>query len=228
MLLAPYLRDRSCYPEILLERLGRMEKLGGMNYDRDSQWYPMTDEGKRVSSGMSGLVPMSAALMTGFMVFKNAFPKLMEKAPTPVQALAKHPWMIPLLVGAGVGASVGLSHTKEPMPLTPYGTGRGVDGKNGAAYHGSKTAAAAKLGGLPLAYVHAGIRQRQWQPRERIKTASMLVAMRPTILAECSFDQSDRSNREFLKVGSARFDRAIIQSARRIAATKEKANGYTR
>ena len=226
MVIAPYLASRSCYPEVLLSRLERMEKQAIEGYNRDSQWYPMTSEEKRKSSGMHGLVPMSIALAAGFLIFRRAFPEMMAKAPTPVIAVAEHPWMLPMLVGAGVGASVGLSHMNAPKPLTPYGTGRGVDGKNVGAYHGAKTASAVQIGALPLAYISAGIGQRRWDVHERIKTASRLVATHPELYASFANEQGDLM--EFLKVGSARFNHAIVQSARRIAGTKERSNGNTR
>jgi hypothetical protein len=162
MVLRPYIAERSCYPEVLLERLERMEKRA-IAYDRDSQWYSMSDEEKRKSSGVAGLVPASLALAAGFMVFRRAFPGIIGKAPTPVRALAKHPWLLPLLMSAGVGASVGLSTMSEPRPLTPHGTGRGLDGNNAPAYHGTKTASmssVAQFGPASLAYIHAGIQNR--------------------------------------------------------------------
>src|SRR5690606_2318621 len=77
MLLRPYIPERSCYPEILAARLRRMEKRAELGeyvpLNRNNQWYPMTDEGRRLSSGIPGLVPASIALATGFMVFKRAF-----------------------------------------------------------------------------------------------------------------------------------------------------------
>jgi hypothetical protein len=215
---APYMAARSCYPEPLFNRLQKMASKGG--YDRNSQWFPMTEEGKRKSSGIKGLGPMSIALATGFLVFRRAFPGLIAKSPTPVKLLAANPWLLPVLVGAGVGASVGISNMSAPMPLTAHGHGTGLDGKNTGAYHGSKTASVMHLGTLPLAYISAGNHQRQWRPQERIKMANSLVALRPELYSAGMFPKGSPRSRELLKVGSVRFDNAIIQSARQIAKAK--------
>lgn len=160
--LRPYVTDRSCYPEILADRLSRMEKRAFDGYNRESQWYPMTDEGKRMSSGIPGLVPASVALAAGFMVFKKAFPDLIAKSPSPIKAIAAHPWLLPLLIGAGVGASVGVSTMRAERPLTPHGTGRGLDGKKTSAYHQPKIAGVdpVQFGPVALAYIHSGAQQK--------------------------------------------------------------------
>jgi hypothetical protein len=164
----------------------------------------------------------------GFLVFRRAFPALIAKSPTPVKLLSANPWLLPVLVGAGVGASVGISNMSAPMALKPHGTGTGLDGKNTGAYHGSKTAAALHISALPLAYISAGNNQRQWLQQERIKTASSLVAQRPELFSAGMFQRTPLEMREFLKVGSFRFDNAIVQAARRAASSKENHYGYTR
>ncbi len=171
MILRPYIIERSCYPDILLARLDRMEKradllldqaAGKGQYNPNSQWYPMTDDAKRLSSGVPGLIPASIALAAGFMVFKNSFPQLIEKFPSPIRALAAHPWMLPLLIGAGVGASVGLSTMTASRPLSPNGTGTGLDGKRGTTYHQPKTAGVdpVRFGPIALAYIQSGAQQQ--------------------------------------------------------------------
>lgn len=228
MLAAPYVVHRSCYPEPLLARLQRMEKSAGVEgYNRDSQWFPMTEEGRRKSSGVHGLGPMSLALAAGFLVFRKAFPALIAKSPTPVKLLSANPWLLPVLVGAGVGASVGISNMNAPMPLTAHGHGVGLDGKNTGAYHGAKTASVMHIGALPLAYISAGNHQRQWRQQERIKVANSLVALRPELFSAGMLRGGHRSM-DFLKVGSARLENSIVQAARRIATNKENQYGYTR
>jgi len=160
MILAPYMRARSCYPEVLLNRLRQMEKTGEVRYNRNSQWFPLNEEEKQRSSGLSGLVPASLALAAGFMVFRQAFPSLIGKAPTAVRAIAKHPWLLPLLLSAGVGASVGISTMSEPRALTPQGTGVGLDGKKPSAYDGTKTASMSSIahfGPASMAYIFASV-----------------------------------------------------------------------
>lgn len=226
MMAAQFVPGRSCYPEPLLRRLEKMAAAPA--YNRDSQWYPMSDEGKRKSSGLHGIGPMSLALATGFLVFRKAFPALIAKSPTPVKLLSANPWLLPVLVGAGVGASVGISNMNAPMPLTSHGHGVGLDGKNTGAYHGSKTAAVMHLGTLPLAYISAGNHQRQWRQQERIKVANSLVALRPELFSAGMFRGPGPQTASLLKVGSVRFDNAIVQAARRIATNKENHHGYTR
>ncbi|MBP9826356.1 MAG: hypothetical protein KBF21_19165, partial [Thermoanaerobaculia bacterium] len=208
MHLRPYLTARSCYPEILAARLERMEKRGEVEgYNRDSQWYPMTDEQKRLSSGVNGLVPASLALAAGFLVFRRAFPQLIEKAPSPVQALAKNPWMLPLLISAGVGASVASQHLSARRDLDSHGTGAGLDAKTAAAYHLPKMAGI--TGMVPLAYLHAGVQNQRSQRRgggfERLASAA----------------STDRAPGALTKFGGLMSDPAldasIIASVRRLA-----------
>lgn len=164
MLLRPYLAERSCYPEILLSRLESMEKAADFKgYKRDTQWYPLSDKEKRQSSGIHGMMPASMALAAGFLVFRRAFPQLINKGPAPAKALAKNPWLLPMLMGAGIGASVGFSKMQEPMPLGSHGTGRGVDAKKERVYHHSKTAGVnhpLRMGFASTIYVNAGVQQK--------------------------------------------------------------------
>lgn len=160
MLLRPYLAERSCYPEILAARLERMEKAAAdeIAYNRGGQWFPMTDEQRRLSSGVPGAIPASLALAAGFMVFKRAFPQVIASSPTPIKAVAAHPWLLPLLMAAGVGASVGVSTMTEPRALTSFGTGAGLDGKKPSVYHQPKTAGVdpVRFGPVALAYMQSG------------------------------------------------------------------------
>lgn len=186
-IISPYIESRSCYPEVLLKRLERMEKSAELEgYTRGGQWYPMDEEQMRASSGISGLAGASAALAVGFLAFKKIFPNLETTGPGPVKALAKFPWMLPILLGAGVGASVGFAHSTAPMPIVAHGTGRGLDGIGDGKYHHSKhasTGAIAALGAIPLAYIYAGIQQRRWLRGERLNKFDQFVARRPDLSA---------------------------------------------
>jgi hypothetical protein len=225
MLLSPYIKERSCYPEILCDRLLRMEKKADVEgYNRDTPWYPMTDEQKRLSSGIHGLVPASAALAAGFLVFKKAFPELMAKAPLSIQTLAKYPWMLPLLVGAGVAASVGGSSMSTPQPLTNHGTGRGLDAKNTPAYHEPKVASVARLGLIPLAYMYSGIQQKRWQRGERLNALDRMIALRPELFALGSFAAGPSVARGMknladglMKAGSESIEDTIVNTTHRLA-----------
>jgi hypothetical protein len=213
--LRPYIAERSCYPEILAARLDRFEKKG-MQYDRGGQWWKMDSEEQRKSSGMSGLVPASLALAAGFAVFKNAFPKLMEKSPTPIRAIARHPWLLPLLAAAGVGASVSMQHSNAPRQLSPdNGTGRGLDAMGAHVYDGSKTAAigpVARLGLIPLAYIYAATRARQWEHGAKLNAVDRLIAQRPDLTALATFALTPRVAAGFKRLakhGSVMGDLAI-------------------
>ena len=103
------------------------------------------------------------ALAAGFLVFRRAFPGLITSGPAPIRAIAKHPWLLPLLMGAGIGASVGFAEKSKPMPISPHGTGRGLDAKNKPVYHRTKTAGSndlVSMGLIPLSYVYAGVQQK--------------------------------------------------------------------
>jgi hypothetical protein len=212
--LRPYLPHRSCYPEILLERLQRMEKQGAP-YNRDSQWYPMTEEGKRRSSGIHGMVPAALALAAGFVVFKRMFPGLMMRGPEPVRAMSKHPWLLPLLVGAGVGATVGLQGMKGPKQLKGHGLSTGLDGKLASAYHDAETAST-HVGDISLAYVQSGT-QPQWRRIEQDAWFNKVASMRPELFAKHSF------------AGPGSYlGPSIVQVVNRLAAAQETFHGHTR
>ncbi|HUW42809.1 MAG TPA: hypothetical protein VMW02_01085 [Thermoplasmata archaeon] len=228
MLLTPYIRERSCYPEVLLDRLRRMEKQGGeMIYERNSQWYPMTPKQERQTSGIHGMIPASMALAAGFLVFRKAFPEMMARAPLSIQSLAKYPWLLPLLIGAGVATSVGVSNMTAPQPLDAHGTGRGLDAKNTRAYHEPKIASIspiARVGMIPLAYMYSGIQQKRWQRGERLNALDRMIALRPELLAIGSFAAAPRVASGIkniaaglMKSGSESIEDSIINSTRRLA-----------
>jgi hypothetical protein len=175
MIIRPWIQDRSCYPDILLQRAQMMKRAElDFQYDKNSQWYPMTDDQRRKASGMHGLIPASAALATGFMVFRKIFPGLKTTGPAPLQALAKHPWLLPMLIGAGVGASVGLQVMTEPMPLTKKGSVRGLDAKKRAAYHG------VNHGMVTLAYVYS--QSQSCKPQQISGQYDRLIAQVPELV----------------------------------------------
>jgi hypothetical protein len=216
MILRPFVADRSCYPEILHARLQQMEKTADFDgYNRKNQWYPMTEEGTRLSSGQRSIMPASLALAGGFLVFRRAFPGLITKGPSPVKALAKHPWLLPILIGAGIGASVGFDVKNKPMALTPHGTGRGLDGNDGPAYHQSKTAGMnplARVGLIPLAYIYSGVQQKRWRQGARLNAFDRFAAMRPDLAGLASFAMAPRVMKglhSLTKRGSAISDMAM-------------------
>lgn len=225
MILRPYLSDRSCYPDILLARLRRMEKTADFKgYDRSSQWYPLNEKEKRQSSGIRGVMPASMALAAGFIVFRKAFPGLITKGPSPVRAIAKNPWLLPMLMGAGIGASVGFSNKAKPRAISPHGTGHGLDAKNNRVYHQTKTAGTnplMRVGLIPLTYIYAGVQQ---------KTASQssdfdrFVAKRPaasTLAHGFSKKGSVSSEQMPAILAGASTDTAIFKAIKRLAERKE-------
>jgi hypothetical protein len=161
MLAAPYVKERSVYPEILRDRLVRMEKRADeLIYNRNSPWYPMSEEEQRESSGIHRSIPISAALAAGFLAFNRAFPDAMSRAPAVIRILGRHPWLLPILAGAGVAATVNDSIMDAPIPFHKQGA---LDAKNAASYHHTKVASAlARLGLIPLAYMYSGMQQKRW------------------------------------------------------------------
>ena len=214
--LKPYLRDRSCFPEPLYLRVAEMEKRAGeIRYDRDSQWRPMTDMEKAQSSGTSGAVKASIALAAGYVAFKRAFPKIMAEGPMPARAIAKYPWLLPILIGAGVGALVGAQAEAEPLPIRKYGSWRGVDANTTSPYHQSKVAGigpAAALSAIPLAYIYSGIQQKRWERGARLNAFDRFAATRPDILglaAMAGTPRAVKSLKGLSKMGSAMSDMAL-------------------
>ena len=152
MIIRPWLKERSCYPEVLAARILQLEKRAAVEgYDMDSQWYPMNDSEKAQASGMSGLIPASAALAAGLMVFRKMLPT--SSGPALSSAVSKMPWMLPILMGAGVGAAVGFQTATEPMALKKNASTALLDGKNAEPY--DKTPA----GMITLAYVNSATNQ---------------------------------------------------------------------
>lgn len=219
--LRPYVAERSCFPEVLRNRLKSMDKLADFpGYDRDNQWYPMTDEQKRLSSGTYGSMPASLALAAGFLVFKEAFPDLIAKTKA-TKTLARNPWLLPILLAAGVGATVGMQAGSEPMPLGLDGTGHGLDPSKRQQYHQAKTAAVrplAHLGLIPLTYIYSGKQRQRWQRGEDIGALNRFIAKNPGVASMIGFSLAPygaRGASRLLKGASEDF--SIVQSVQRIA-----------
>ena len=181
--LKPYLASRCCLPEPLALRIDRMEKQGGIPaYDMNSQWYSMTDAEKAQASGMPGAAKAGMALAAGYVALKAAFPKVLSEGPAPLRALSKYPWLLPILLGAGVGAIVGAQAENEPLPLRKYGAFPGVDANTTSPYHHPKVAGvglAAAMGTIPLAYIYSGIQQRRWEQGEKLNALNRFIAENP-------------------------------------------------
>lgn len=216
LLLQDFVPHRSCYPEVLSQRIERLEKTGATK--TASQWWPMNEEQKRQASGVPGLVPASLALASGFYVFKKLFPQLIDRAPVGVRVLARLPWLLPILAGAGVGATQMIGARHADQPLGDFGTGRGLDGISGHVYDGTKTAAInprrylTRLGLIPLAYIYSGIQQRKWQSGHQLNAFERLAATRPELLAFGSVAAAPIARREMarlVKTGGVMGDMAL-------------------
>lgn len=175
----PYMTERSVYPEVLAARLARFEKEAeDVAYERNSPWFPMTEEQLRDSSGFSGTVPASLALASAYIAYKNVLPSLLGSG-SMAQAL-KRSWFIPILVGAGVGASVGIS-----TMLGNGGTAKlsSVDAIDRAQYHTQKTAASnatlMRMGVPAAIYAYAGIRRKQALQGRRLSALDRAVVLNP-------------------------------------------------
>ena len=219
MIVRPLLTARSCYPEALVDRIDRLCKQSSETsdivYNRNSQWHPMDDEAKRKSSGMSGLLPASLALATGFMMFKKLFPQIADNGPLPIRMLARHPWLLPILMSVGVGAAV---HSATMSADRPYrhGTGSGLDAMGGSVYDGTKTASIdlplARFGMIPLAYLYAGVQQKRWERGERLSAVDRFIASRPDLASIASVILAPRvagGIRRLVKQGSLPTDMAL-------------------
>ena len=214
MQLRPYMASRSCYPEPLVARLRQMEK--SADPQPGDQYYKMTDEAKRAGSGMSGLVGASLALAGGFWMFRKLFPQIAETGPLPIRLLARHPWLIPILAAAGVGATVALSGTAHQPTASPQGTGGGLDAMGGGNYDGSKTASIvgpiARFGLVPLTYLYAGVQQRRWERGEQLNGVDRFIASRPDLAAIAAFAFAPRlvqGVQSLAKMGSTMGDMAM-------------------
>lgn len=203
----PYMKSRSCHGEILadrLEKLGAFEGSGGpggpaMIYNRNSPWFPMDQEEKRQSSGVKGVVPASMALAAGFMIFRNMFPQILDNGPGLVAAMAKHPWLLPLLLGAGVGAASGAAEFMAPRPLgdpIPMAT---------------KTAGATRSKLAVLGYVFAP--SRAMDETDRNSMAIHLIKQASSTAGTSA---------------GAFLDSLIFRGIQNLASRKEKGNAYSR
>lgn len=177
----PYMADRSVYPEILIARLNRFEKQATVTYERDSPWWPMTDEQMRASSGMPGVVPASLALASAYIAYKNVLPAILGEG-SMAQVLKKS-WFIPILVGAGVGASVGVSTMLGKRPLGGSEKLSSVDAIGRAQYHTQKTATAdaalLRLGVPAAIYAYAGIRRQQARQGRPLSALDRAIVLNP-------------------------------------------------
>ena len=237
LLVRPHLEERSCYPEPLLARIGRLEKRAEDGArDRmiyNPEWYSSGagDDDAR-SSGLSAFVPAGLALAAGFLLLKRQFPQMSEKGP--LALVAKHPWLLPILIAGGVGATVGLQALFSPKALNePVG----VDAMNYRLDASSKTASAdapwMRLGLIPLAYIYAGIQRRRAERGEPIGSIDNFIARRPDVAAVSSFALAptvERGARALLKKSSATtfdaepFDTALFHQIMR-AQEREEAEG---
>jgi hypothetical protein len=243
LLLRPHLRERSCYPEPLLGRLDRLEKRAE-NEPRDPliynrQWYPAGEDAEARASGVHGFIPAGLALAAAFLLLKRQFPQMAEKGP--LALLARHPWLVPILLAGGVGASVGLQSLLSPKPLNAAGQ---VDAIGGAPEARLKTAADGapwmRLGLIPMTYLYAGIQRRRAEHGDPLGTIDNFIASRPDLAALSSFALEptvERGVRKVVQKVAAPFgreplaspwDAAIAHHLARLARSKETAYAHAR
>jgi len=179
----PFMADRSVYPEILAARLDRFEKEAKekVTYERNSPWWPMNEEEMRASSGEHGAVPASLALASAYIAYKNVLPAILGKGA--MSDVLKKSWFLPILLGAGVGTSVGLSVMSGKRPLGEHEKLSSVDAIGSPQYDTQKTAApnaALMRLGVPAAvYAYAGIRRNQAQRGRRLGSIDRAIALNP-------------------------------------------------
>jgi len=187
-ILRPYIAERCCYPEALAARLSRMEKHGSeMIYNK--KWYPVLNDDNGKSSGSSGFVPVGLTLAAALILLKRQLPKAMGEGA--MGLLAKYPWLIPILVAGGVGASTGLSTLLAPRTLSDSHTLGSVDAMGSGRYDATKTASLrgsiATLGLIPAAYIYSGIQRRRAENGEQLGTLDQAIAERPDLAAVAAF-----------------------------------------
>jgi hypothetical protein len=243
LLLRPHLKGRCCYPEPLLRRLERLDKQAEKD-ERDPliynrQWYPATDDERSRASGVSGFVPAGLALAAAFLLLKRQFPQMVENGP--LALLARHPWLLPILVAGGVGATVGWQSLLRPMPL--QNDSRRVDAM-GAPVEApsSKTASDGapwmRLGVVPMTYLYAGIQRQRAEHGEPLGTIDHFIASRPDLAALSSFALAPTVERGVKKLlhksasaldhelAASPWDAAIVHHIARLTQPKETGHAH--
>jgi hypothetical protein len=244
-LLRPHLKDRCCYPEPLLRRLERMEKQAGddardpLIYNR--QWYSATDDERARASGVPGFVPAGLALAAAFLLLKRQFPQMVEKGP--LALLARHPWLLPILVAGGVGASVGMQSLLRPMPLqndVSRVDAMGVPVEAASIKTALDSAPWMRLGVIPMTYLYAGIQRQRAEHGEPLGSMDNFIASRPDLAALSSFALAPTVERGVKKIlhksagtsplghelAASPWDAAIVHHIARLAQHKERKHAH--
>ncbi len=167
-ILAPYVEDRSCFPDILVNRLNKFAS-------DESQWYP-----QQKSTILSG-IPIAASAAGLYAYLKHKSPKVATGGLA--SAIDKHPWLLGLLVSAGIGTVAGGAALLGRRSLNPSAQ-LDTDGTQGYALN--KTASKKILIPLamaPLAYMYSGIQRHRARRGARLNSVDRFIAVRPDLAA---------------------------------------------
>jgi len=167
-ILAPYIEDRSCFPDILVNRLDKFAS-------DESQWYPQPK-----TTILSG-VPIAASMAGLYTYLKHKSPQASTNGLA--RAIDKHPWLLGLLMSAGIGTIAGGAALLGRRPLNPDAQ---LDSDSGQGYALNKTANKKILIPLalaPLAYMYSGIQRHRARRGARLNSVDRFVALRPDLAA---------------------------------------------
>ena len=174
-LLQPHLAERSIFDEPLRRRIDMFEK-------RAEDWYQEKDRDKSKAAYL-GSIPVMLGLAGAYKMFKDKLPKVeLGKFERAAQG---NPWLLPILFGIGVGASVGLKALLTPIQMHNQGP---VDMLGSGKYAADKSAAhALRFGILPATYAYSGVQRHRAVRGEHLNWFDQAIARRPELAALAGF-----------------------------------------
>jgi len=174
--LLPYMRERSCHLPLLERRLNDFEK-------RAEDWFHEKERTK--SPTYMSMIPVMLGLTAAYQLFKSKLPGVPKGGFE--KTIGAHPWVLPLLFGLGVGATVGLKGLMTPIKLQSSGP---VDTYPGDKYAAVKTAispAWLQLGAVPAMYMYSGVQRHRAARGEQLGSIDRFIAQRPDISSLAAF-----------------------------------------
>lgn len=183
-----HLADRSVYPELLEARLGGFEK-------RAEDWYNSKRKPQATSS-YQALLPVMITMAGAYRMFKDRLPEVQRGAFD--RALEAHPWLLPLLIGAGVASAAAARTALTPIQLHAQGP---FDQSDLSKYSADKSASWKRLGIVPAVYAYSGVQRHRAMRGEHLNWLDRKVAERPELAALGSFVAAPRVIGAAKKVG---------------------------
>lgn len=173
-LLRPHLADRSVYPELLEARVDNFEK-------RAEDWYNSKKKAQS-SSSYQALLPVMITMAGAYRMFKDRLPEVQRGAFD--RAIEAHPWLLPLLIGAGVASAAAARTALAPIQLHAQGP---FDQSDLSKYSADKSASWKRLGVIPAAYAYSGVQRHRAMRGDHLNWLDRKVAERPELAALGSF-----------------------------------------